>query len=70
MRVEKLEKKKLSPKVNKTTIFRQVWDPYMHIYFLKDEVINIKVIDLSLVSATKQVSYKKTTYNARYDFYT
>lgn len=48
----------------KTTIVCQVCHSYIHIQAITNEAINKKVVDISLVSATKQISCKKATYNA------
>lgn len=53
----------------KAVIFPQVWHLYMHIHIVTRKVINIKSVDLNVLSATKYESYKKDIYNAAYDFY-
>lgn len=54
--------------IMKAAIFSKVWHPYMHIYATTDAVTNIKIIDISLLTAKRQISSQNTTYNARYNF--
>lgn len=49
----------------KAAILCQVWHPYLHIHTITDKLdklINMKAIYLSLVSAIRQISCKKTNH--------
>lgn len=54
----------------KAITFHQVWHSYKYVKAITDEVINIKVIDISPMNISRPKSCNEATYNVRHDFYT
>lgn len=53
----------------KDVIFPQVWFSYIHIDIISNKVNNMKSVDITVMSAKKQESFKMDVYNTRYNFF-